>query len=60
MLLDMIQGEVMEYKSKLLTGMMLALILQMDDAIIQQISNKLPLRRWSAITSAVYNWTKKA
>ena len=60
MLLDMIQGVMMEYKSKLLTGMMLALILQMDDAIIQQISDKLPLRRWSAITSAVRNWTKKA
>jgi len=53
MLLDMIQGVVMEYKSKLLTRMMLALILQMDDAIIQQISDKLLLRRWSAITSAV-------
>ena len=60
MLLDMIQEVVMEYKSKLLTGIMLAPILQMDDAIIQQLSDKLPLQRWSAVTSAVCNWTKKS
>ena len=60
MILDMIQGVVMEYKRKLLTGMMLAPILNMDDAIIQQILDTLPLRRWSAITSAVCNWTRKA
>ena len=60
MLLDMIQGVVMEFKSKLITGMMLAPILQMDDAIVQKISDQLPLRRWSAITNAVCNLTKKA
>ena len=37
--LDMIQELVMEFKSKLITGMMLAPILQMDDAIIQKISD---------------------
>ena len=55
MLLDMIQEAVMEFKSKLTTGMMRAPILQMDDAIIQKTSDQLPLRRWSAITSAVCN-----
>ena len=60
MLLDMIHGVVMEFKSKLITGMMLAPILQMDDAIIKKISDQLPLRRWSATTSAVCNWTQKA
>ena len=50
----------MEFKTKLITGMMLAPILQMDDAIIQQISDHLPLRRWSAITSAVCKWTQRA
>ena len=54
------QGVAVEYKRKLLTGMMLAPILQMDDAIIQQISDILPLRRWSAITSAVCNWTRRS
>ena len=32
----------------------------MDDAIIQKISDQLPLRRWSAITSADCNWTTQA
>jgi hypothetical protein len=58
--MDQIQEVVMEFKAKLITGMMLAPILQMDDAIIQKISDQLPLRRWSAITSAVCNWTKRA
>ena len=40
--------------------MMLAPILNMDDAIIQQISDMLPLRGWSAITCAVCNWARKA
>ena len=59
MLLDMIREVVMEFKAKLITGMMLVPILQMDDAIIQKISDQLPLRRWSAIASAVCNWTKQ-
>ena len=37
-LLDMVQGVVVEFKSRLITGMMLAPILQMDDATIQKIS----------------------
>ena len=60
MLLDMIQEVVMEFKAKLITGMMLAPMLHMNDAIIQKISDQLPLRRWSAIISAVCNWTKQA
>ena len=32
----------------------------MDDAIIQQISDLLPLRKWAAITSSVCNWMKSA
>ena len=40
MLLDMIQEVMMEFKSKLVTGMMLAPILQMDDAIIQKVSDR--------------------
>ena len=58
MFVDRVQEVVMEFKAKLNTGMMLAPILQMDDAIIQKISDQLPLRRWSAITSAVCNWTQ--
>ena len=53
MLLDLIQEVVMEFKAKLVTRMMLAPILQMEDAIIQKISDQVPLRRWSAIISAV-------
>ena len=47
-------------KQKLITGMLLAPILDMDDAIIQKISDLLPLRRWPAITSSVCNWMKTA
>ena len=39
---------MIEFKEQLLTGMMLrthSLMMQMDDAIIQQISDLLPLRR---------------
>ena len=59
-LLDKIQEVVIEYKRKLFTGMVRAPILNMDDVIIQQITDMLPLKRWSVITSAVCNWTKKA
>ena len=59
-MLDMIQEVAMEFKARLITGMMLAPILQMDDAVIQKISDQLPPRRWSAITSAVCNWIKQA
>ena len=60
MLLDLIQDVVTEFKSKLITGMMIAPIYQMDDAIIQKISDQLPLKRWSAVTSAVCKWTHRA
>jgi hypothetical protein len=43
--MDQIQEVVNEYKQKLITGMLLAPILNMDDAIIQKISDLLPLRR---------------
>ena len=58
--MDQIQEVVNEFKQKLITGMLLAPILDMDDAIIQKISDLLPLRRWSAITSSVCNWMKTA
>ena len=32
----------------------------MEDAIVQQISDLLPLRKWAAITSSVCNWMKSA
>ena len=32
----------------------------MEQAIIQQISDQLPLRKWAAITSAVCSWMKSA
>ena len=58
--MDQIQEVVNEFKQKLITWMLPAPILDMDDAIIQKISDLLPLRRWSAITSSVCNWMKTA
>ena len=49
-----------EFKQQLFTRIDSAPILNMDEAIIQKISDMLPLKRWSAITSSVCNWMKDA
>jgi hypothetical protein len=59
---------VIEFKEQLLTGMTVTNtthstfydVYIMEQAIIQQISDLLPLRKWAAITSSVCNWMKSA